>query len=58
MEVRIDRSFQTDVRKLRDKALLKRIAVIIAGIQQAQNPGQITNLQKLKGSSSHYRISV
>ena len=58
MEVKIDKSFQKDTRKIKDKALLKKIALVITNVQQAENIHQVKNLKKLKGSSERYRIKI
>ena len=58
MEVKIDKSFQKDTRKIKDKALLTKIALVISSVQQAENINQIKNLKKLKGSSGNFRIKI
>ena len=58
MEVKIDKSFQKDTRKIKDKALLTKIALVISSVQQAENINQIKNLKKLKGSSENFRIKI
>jgi mRNA interferase RelE/StbE len=58
MEVKIDKSFQKDTRKIKDKALLNKIALVISQVQKAENIHQIKNLKKLKGSSENYRIKI
>ncbi len=56
MEVKIDKSFQKDTRKIKDKDLLMKIAEAISSVQHADNINQIKNFKKLKGSQSCYRI--
>ena len=58
MEVKIDKSFQKDTRKIKDKELLTKIAEVISIVQQAENITKIKNLQKLKGSQQNYRIKI
>ena len=58
MEVKIDKSFQKDTKKIKDKALLNKIALVISNVQKAENINQIKNLKKLKGSSENYRIKI
>ncbi len=58
MEVKIDKSFQKDTRKIKDKALLTKIALVISSVQQAENINQIKNLKKLKGPSGNFRIKI
>jgi mRNA interferase RelE/StbE len=58
MEVKIDKSFQKDTRKIKDKELLSTIADIITTVIDAENINQINNLKKLKSSSGEYRIKT
>ena len=58
MRVKIDKSFQKDTRKIKNKALLLRIARTIQTVQQAESPNQIKNLKKIKGTSQEYRIKL
>jgi mRNA interferase RelE/StbE len=58
MEVKIDKSFQKDTRKVKDKLLLKKIVLVISEVQKAENINEIKNLKKLKGSSENYRIKI
>jgi mRNA interferase RelE/StbE len=58
MEVKIDKSFQKDTRKIKDKLILNKIALVISEVQKAENINQIKNLKKLKGSSENYRIKI
>jgi mRNA interferase RelE/StbE len=58
MVVKIDKSFQKDTNKILEQKLLSRIANCILNIQKASDPGQISNLKKLKGSTNHYRIKI
>jgi mRNA interferase RelE/StbE len=58
MQVKIDKSFQKDTRKIKDKLLLNKIAAVISEVQKAENINQIKNLKKLKGSAENYRIKL
>jgi mRNA interferase RelE/StbE len=58
MEVKIDKTFQKDTRKIKDKVLLTKIAEVILSVQQAEKINQIKNLKKLKGSSGKFRIKI
>ena len=58
MEVKIDKSFLKDTRKIHNKAISIKIAEIILNIQEANNLNQIKNLKKLKGRSNEFRIKV
>ena len=47
MLVKIDRSFEKDIRKITDKNTLKRVASVIRQVQKADNLSEIKNLKKL-----------
>ena len=58
MLVKIDKSFQKDVRRIKEKNILKRIAATIRHIQKAENISDIRNLKKLAGSNNDFRIRI
>ena len=58
MEIKIDKSFQKDTRRITDKSVLQKIANTIANVQRAKNLEGIKNLKKLKGTESLYRIRI
>jgi mRNA interferase RelE/StbE len=58
MNTQFKESFTKDLRKIRDKELLNRAKAIIETVEQAQSPGQIPNLERLKGWSKYYRMRV
>ena len=58
MIVKIDRTFQKDVRKLDNRAINSKIANAIENAQMADNINQIKNLKKLKGTTSSYRVKI
>ena len=58
MNVRIDKSFEKDIKKVKDKKLLTKIANTIEQVQTAANSDGIKNIKKLKGSNSYYRIRI
>lgn len=58
MNVKIDRSFEKDVQKIKNKALLKKIAVQIKLVQNANGSSQINGLKKIKGFGNYYRIRI
>ncbi len=58
MEVRIDKTFQKDTRKIKDQVLKKKIADSILNVQKAENLYHIKNLKKLKGTSDEFRIRI
>jgi mRNA interferase RelE/StbE len=58
MEIKIDKSFQKDTRRIKDKSILQRIANTIANIQRAKNLEDIKNLKKIRGTHSMYHIRI
>ena len=58
MEIKIDKSFQKDTRRIKDKSILVKIADTIEAIQKAQNLSEIRNLKKLRGAQLTYRIKI
>jgi mRNA interferase RelE/StbE len=58
MLVKIDRSFEKDIRKITDKNTLKRVASVIRQVQKADNLSEIKNLKKLSISDNEYRIRI
>lgn len=58
MNVKIVRSFEKDVQKIKNKALLKKIAVQIKLVQNANGSSQINGLKKIKGFGNYYRIRI
>ena len=58
MIIKIDRSFEKDTNKIKDKRLLNLIADCIENIQAANNITEINQIKKLQGSNSHYRIRI
>jgi mRNA interferase RelE/StbE len=58
MEIKIDKSFQKDTRRIKDKFILQRIANTIANIQRAKNLEDIKDLKKIRGTHSMYRIRI
>lgn len=58
MKVRVDKSFEKDVKKIKDEKLFTRIADTIEQVQTAISTDEIKNIKKLKGSNSYYRIRI
>ena len=58
MNVRIDKSFERDIKRIRDKDLLVKVADKVEQVQGAANQKEIKNLKKLKGFQSYYRIRL
>ena len=58
MKVKIDKSFEKDVKKIRGKAILKKIAETIVYTQEAIYIKDIRGLKKLKGATNEYSIRI
>jgi mRNA interferase RelE/StbE len=56
MKVIIYKSFNNDVKKIKDKKLLQQIIEIISQVESATSQNEIQNLKKLKGYKQFYRI--
>lgn len=58
MIVRVDKSFEKDTQKIKDKKVLKKLADLIQKLQEIQGLEEIQHLKKLKGYESYYRIRL
>ena len=58
MNVRIDKSFEKDSNKVKDKSILKKIVSCIEKVRKCSQISEITNLKKLQGSNNCYRIRI
>lgn len=58
MIVRIDKSLEKDVKKIKDPAVKLLLAQVIREIQNAERISEIQNLKKLHGKSGFYRIRI
>ncbi len=58
MKIRFEASFEKDLKKVKDKKLLKRVKEIIDEIKRAKHLSDIRNVNKLKGYKTFYRIRI
>lgn len=58
MKVVFERSFLTDIRSTRDKAILSRVSKLIEDLKAAKSLNDIPNLKKLKGHPAAFRIKL
>jgi hypothetical protein len=58
MKVRVEKSFDHDVDKVKDKKLLQKISIIISEIESAAEIKDISHVRKIKSFSSFYRIKT
>jgi len=58
MIVKIDKSLEKDVRKIKDKVVRVSLIEVINAIQDAKKLSDIKNLKKLQGTRNFYRIRI
>lgn len=58
MKVLVEKSFGRDLKKIKDKRLLKQVQEIIAQVESAVSMSDVSNLKKLQGFDTYYRIKV
>ncbi len=58
MQILFERNFSRDLKKIKDKRVLKRVSDAIAEAEEATSLKGLTNLKKLEGFSTYYRIRV
>lgn len=58
MIVKIDKSFEKDTNKIKDKYILNKIADSIEVVQKSDKISKISGLKKLKGFENTFRIRV
>jgi len=58
MKVKIDKSFQRDVKKVADKKLRSKIAACIESLLFSKTISEIQNIKKLKVRGNYYRIRI
>jgi len=54
----IEKSFDKDLDKIRDKNILLKLKELIVSIEKAKNINEIPHLKKLRGYDSFYRIRI
>ena len=58
MDVSFKTGFLRDIKKVKDKKLLKKVEDAIEEIEMAENIKDIRNLKKLEGYEEYYRLRV
>lgn len=58
MDIRIDKRFQKDLRKLKDPKLSKEVLNLIQKVEGVKSLEGLNGLKKLKGFESYYRIRI
>ena len=58
MKVVIVKSFEKDIKKLKNKSFNKKVAAILEEMIKAEDLGEIMSVKKLQGSETYYRIRI
>lgn len=58
MVIKIEKTFQVDVDRIADVKVLKRLQDKITEVLSASKPSEISNLTKLQGKHSYFRIKL
>ncbi len=58
MKIEFRKSFEKDLRKLREQPLLAKIKAAIEAVEQAETLELVLNLKKLKGEDNYFRIRI
>lgn len=58
MKTLYEKSFGRDLKKIKNKRLLKQVQKIIAQVESATSLTDLQNVKKLEGYTTYYRIRV
>ncbi|MFI5134298.1 MAG: type II toxin-antitoxin system RelE/ParE family toxin [Chitinophagales bacterium] len=58
MKTGIKKSFDSDVKKIRDKKLLLQVEQAIKEVEDSKSLFDVKNFKKLKGYKNYYRIRI
>jgi mRNA interferase RelE/StbE len=58
VKLRIEKSFDRDVDRIKDKKLLRRLRTLISMIENAETIHEILHIKKIEGYESYYRIKI
>ena len=58
MKTLYEKSFGRDLKKIKDKRLLKQVQKIIAQVESATSLTDLQNVKNLEGYTTYYRIRV
>lgn len=58
MRARYRRSFERDVRKVRDRTVLARLAATLRTIEQAESLAELPGVRPLSGAPGLYRLRI
>lgn len=58
MKFRVERSFDRDVDRIKDKKVLRKLRTLISMMEKADTIHEITHIKKIEGYESYYRMKV
>lgn len=58
MKVEFRKSFERDLRKIKDGATLQRIQAVIEAVESVDSLSDLSGIKKLKAERAYYRIRV
>ncbi len=58
MKTLYEKSFARDLKKIKDRRLLKQVQKMIAQVESAASLQDLQNVKKLEGYQTYYRIKV
>ena len=58
MKFRVEKSFDRDVDRIKDKKVLRKLRTFISLVENADTIHQITHIKKIEGYESYYRMKV
>ena len=56
MKTLFERGFERDLKKIKDKRLLKQVRKVINQVEAAASISDVTNLKKIQGFDTYFRI--
>lgn len=58
MKIEFRKSFERDLRKIKDGATLQRIQAVVEAVESVKSFSDLSGIKKLKAEGSYYRIRV
>ena len=58
MKFRIEKSFDRDLDRIKDKELLRKLRALISAIENTDTIREIPHIKKIEGYESYYRIKI
>jgi mRNA interferase RelE/StbE len=58
VKFRIEKSFDRDLDRIKDKELLRKLRALISAIENTDTIREIPHIKKIEGYESYYRIKI